>query len=131
MAINETSIKPSLQQTQQAVVKQDAPSAVPVDTVSVTPVDEGNSVLVNSVEKETSNQESLEELQDKVTQLNEHMQTLNRNLQFRVDEQSGDTVVKVVDAETEELVRQIPSQELLDIRNAIEKYKGIILEAKV
>ena len=132
MAINDVSIKPGLQQTQQAGVKQDAvQSTAPSEAISATPEDEGNSVLVNSVEKEAPSQESLNELQDKVAQLNEHVQSLNRNLQFRVDEESGDTVVKVIDAETEELVRQIPSQELLDIRNAVEKFKGIILEAKV
>jgi flagellar protein FlaG len=58
------------------------------------------------------------------------MQNLNRSLQFSVDDESGDTVIKVVDSETEELVRQIPSEEILRARNAIEKYRGILLETQ-
>lgn len=71
------------------------------------------------------------ELQEKVAELNDYVQHLNRSLQFSVDEQSGQTVVRVVDAETKELVRQIPSQEVLNARNAAENYRGLLLEAKV
>jgi flagellar protein FlaG len=70
-------------------------------------------------------------LQEKVTELNDYMQNFNRSLQFTVDDSSGDTVVKVIDSNTDEVVRQIPSQALLDARNAAEKYRGILLEVKV
>ena len=72
----------------------------------------------------------LEKLREKVTELNSHMQTVNRNLHFSVDEQSGDTVVKVINAETDELVRQIPSEEIMQARNAINEFKGLLLETK-
>jgi flagellar protein FlaG len=70
-------------------------------------------------------------LQEKVTELNDYMQNFNRSLQFTVDDSSGDTVVKVIDSDTDEVVRQIPSQDLLDVRNAAERYRGILLEVKV
>jgi flagellar protein FlaG len=76
-------------------------------------------------------QERVEALQERVAELNDHMQNFNRSLQFTVDESSGDTVIKVIDSETDELVRQIPSQTLLDIRNAVDKYRGVLLEIKV
>jgi flagellar protein FlaG len=56
------------------------------------------------------------------------MQNLNRSLQFSVDETSGQTVVQVIDADTEELVRQIPAQELIDVKNALDKYRGILFQ---
>jgi len=70
-------------------------------------------------------------LQEKVAQLNDHMQNLSRNLQFTVDEESGDSVVTVRDSETEEIIRQFPSEEVLNAKNAANKFKGILLEAKV
>jgi len=76
-------------------------------------------------------QEQQEQLEAKVAELNDYVQHLNRNLQFSVDEQSGQTVVKVIDAETKELVRQIPSQEVLDARNAVDNYRGLLLQTKV
>jgi flagellar protein FlaG len=63
--------------------------------------------------------------------MNDYMQNFNRSLKFSVDEGSGDTIVKVIDSETEKVVRQIPSEEVLDARNAIEKFRGLLLEVKV
>lgn len=82
-------------------------------------------------QKELERQQRAEALQQKVTELNDYMQNFNRSLQFTVDENSGDSVVKVIDSETDEVVRQIPSEALLDARNAAEKYRGILLEISV
>jgi flagellar protein FlaG len=132
MATNDVTIKPNLQQTQ---TSQPIASNVVEAKVVHVPAKESDAVTPlqqqQEAEKKQSPQESLEKLQEKVEQLNDHMQNLNRSLQFRVDELSGDTVVKVIDSETKELVRQIPSEEVLDVKHAIEKYKGILLEAKV
>ncbi|WP_297808885.1 flagellar protein FlaG [uncultured Methylophaga sp.] len=82
-------------------------------------------------QQELERQQRAEALQQKVTELNDYMQNFNRSLQFTVDENSGDSVVKVIDSETDEVVRQIPSEALLDARNAAEKYRGILLEISV
>jgi flagellar protein FlaG len=82
-------------------------------------------------QQELERQQRVEALQQKVTELNDYMQNFNRTLQFTVDENSGDSVVKVIDSETEEVVRQIPSEALLDARNAAEKYRGLLLEISV
>jgi flagellar protein FlaG len=47
-----------------------------------------------------------------------------------VDDQSGNTVVKVIDSETDELIRQVPAQEILDVKNAINEYRGLLFETK-
>ncbi|GAB4288132.1 MAG: flagellar protein FlaG [Methylophaga sp.] len=80
---------------------------------------------------ESQSQNRAAALQEKLAELNDFMQNFNRSLQFRIDESSGDTVVKVIDSETGDIVRQIPSQELLDARNAANKYRGLLLEIKV
>jgi uncharacterized FlaG/YvyC family protein len=78
--------------------------------------------------EETSPFVSEEDVRESVASLNQHMQNLNRSLQFSVDETSGQTVVQVIDADTEELVRQIPAQELIDVKNALDKYRGILFQ---
>ena len=50
--------------------------------------------------------------------LNELMAERERSLRFRVDEASGRTVITVLDATTHEVVRQIPSEELLALARA-------------
>ena len=68
-----------------------------------------------------SAQVSAKDLEGIVEQLNEHMQNIQRNLNFSVDDSSGKTVIRVVDTNTEELVRQIPSEDALRISHSIQE----------
>jgi flagellar protein FlaG len=54
-----------------------------------------------------------EELGTALRDINLHMQSIHRNLNFSIDEGSERTVIKVIDAETDETIRQIPSEEVL------------------
>ncbi len=65
-----------------------------------------------------------------VKSLNDHAQDLQRSLQFRVDEESGSVVVKIMDAKTNEVIRQIPSQEALDMANSLRMAEGLLLHAR-
>lgn len=48
-----------------------------------------------------------------VEKLNEFLRQSARHLQFRYDDSSGRTVITVVDAANGDVIRQIPSDELL------------------
>lgn len=48
-------------------------------------------------------------------------------LQFSIDGDTKQTVVKVVDTQTGNVIRQIPSQELIDIAKAMDRAKGLLL----
>ncbi|MGE3296922.1 MAG: flagellar protein FlaG [Porticoccaceae bacterium] len=48
-----------------------------------------------------------------VTRLNERVQAVQRELQFSVDAATGYQVVKVLDARSGEVIRQMPSDQLL------------------
>ena len=52
------------------------------------------------------------------------------NLRFTVDEDTGRTVVKVLDSATDQVIRQIPSEEVLSIAKALDKLSGLLLEQK-
>lgn len=65
-----------------------------------------------------------------VTQVNQFIQTLNRDLQFTVDEHSGRTIIKVLDSETKEVIRQIPPEELLQIANHLTEDGSLLLRAR-
>lgn len=48
-----------------------------------------------------------------VEQLNHYMATHNRELHFEIDRTSGETIVRIVDPASGEVVRQIPREEVL------------------
>lgn len=54
-------------------------------------------------------------LRDAVLRINESIQVVRRELHFSVDEESGRVVIKVVNAEDGETIRQIPSEEMLQL----------------
>lgn len=70
-------------------------------------------------------------------QLKEAMQEIRRvvapvaqSLQFSIDEATGKTVVRVVDSATQEVIRQIPSEEVLAIARALDRLQGLLLKGK-
>ena len=51
-------------------------------------------------------------------------------LEFSVDEESGTNIVKVLDKESKEVIRQMPSEEMLRIAKSIDKIVGVLLNQK-
>jgi flagellar protein FlaG len=102
--------------------------AVQRQTVAV----EVTAVETQEVEMELS-QEALEKV---VSQLNAYIQNTQRDIDFSVDDATGRVVVKVIDSESEKVIRQIPSEEMLAIsRHLIESLeteqpKGFLIELK-
>lgn len=67
-------------------------------------------------------------VKEAVGNLNDFVQKLTRTLQFSVDEESGRTVIKVVDSETNQLIRQIPPEEVLVLARNLANGEGVILK---
>lgn len=65
-----------------------------------------------------------------VQNLNDYVQQIDRNLEFAVDETSGSTIISVIDRETEELVRQIPSEAALNASRNLQRLEGLLLSAE-
>jgi flagellar protein FlaG len=55
---------------------------------------------------------------------NSLLQAVNRNLQFQVDDSTREVVVKIVDSESGEVVRQIPSEEMLAFIKRMQELDG-------
>ena len=62
--------------------------------------------------------------------INKAIQSLSRNLKFTVDEETKENVVKVVDTDTGDVIRQIPSEETLKIANALDQLQGMLIKQK-
>jgi flagellar protein FlaG len=71
-----------------------------------------------------------EEVKVIVEELNELAQQIERQLQFSVDEGSGTTVIRVIDADTEEVIREIPPEEILTLRQRLSEVQGVLFKAE-
>lgn len=77
----------------------------------------------NDAKKAESNF-SLDQVKKAVDEGNSFLQVVKRNLQFKVDEATDELVVKIVDSESGELVRQIPSEEMLAFIERLQEQDG-------
>lgn len=69
-----------------------------------------------------------EKVTQAVSKLNDYVQNVQRNLQFNIDQESGVMVVKVVEANTDKVIRQIPNEETLRLaRNLVEQDDDAVL----
>jgi len=62
-----------------------------------------------------------------VQSANAYVQSVSSSLKFSLDEDTGRTVVKVIDTETEEVLRQFPSEEMLAISRSIDRMQGLLI----
>lgn len=74
---------------------------------------------------------SADELQKALDDVAKAVAPMAQSLQFSLDKDSGKTVVKVMDTETNEVIRQIPTEEVLALSQAVDKFKGLLLKQEV
>ncbi|EIC29498.1 MULTISPECIES: flagellar protein FlaG [Methylomicrobium] len=60
-----------------------------------------------------------EKLGNAVSKLNDFVQNIQRDLQFSLDEGSGEMIVKVIDTKSQQVIRQIPSEEALRLARSL------------
>jgi len=69
-----------------------------------------------------------DEVTSAVKKLNESLQQSAQSLEFEIDEESKDVVVKIIDRDTKELIRQMPTKEALEMAKAIDKMVGRLFD---
>jgi len=69
-------------------------------------------------------------INDAVKGINEFFQSVRRTLQFTVDKDTGRTIIQIRDSETQEVIRQIPQEELLKLAKRLDDVQGLLLKEK-
>ena len=78
------------------------------------------------------------EVESQIEEFQNFNQSIDRSLQFKVDEELGVTIVRVIDKETDELIRQFPPEELINLSRRLKELNeensgnsGVLLQEKV
>lgn len=96
----------------------------PVVTTEVASLpDNGGQALPINGKQQPPQTANTVEVREAVSTINKVVQSLQRDLSFNMDEDSGKTVIRVVDTESGELIRQIPSKEVLAIASQIREFQ--------
>jgi len=74
-------------------------------------------------------QPSAEQLKNVVDNINKVLKQTNKSLEFSVDESTDKQIVKLVDMDTGDLIRQYPTEEMLAISRSIDQFQqGLLLK---
>jgi flagellar protein FlaG len=103
---------------------------------------EGPTLQPNKSEKEHSsklemtntekeNDKNIDFLKKIIEDLKKKLSMLNTQLEIKVDKETEEIVVKVIDKETKEVIRQIPPEYLLKIAKYLDEIAGILYNEKV
>jgi flagellar protein FlaG len=120
-------VKPVPVATEQPVATPQVASA-PVSAPAPVAQSSADSSASNDSKKEA--QQSAEKLKAAVQEIDKFVKSIQRNLEFSIDEQSGKVVVKVIASDTGEVVRQLPSAEALKIADSLQNAHSLLFEAK-
>jgi len=111
--------------------------AVELDYATMKEVEASEQRKLEAEAKKTE-QASSKELEIAFDEISEFMNIYNRNVNFSTDEKSEKTVIKVFDSDSKELIKQFPSDELIELaqkikglRQDIDLKSGIFLDEKV
>ena len=68
-----------------------------------------------------------EKLEVATQSVRDFVKAVNSNIEFSVNEDTGQLVVRIIDRATKEVIRQMPSEEMLAIAKALDSIKGLFV----
>ncbi len=105
---------------------EDRPAIAPMMTAEIRPAE----VQTANAVQQTGATPSLDQVKQAVQDINKSLQSLSQGLEFSVDTDSKEVIIKVVDQQTKEVLRQMPSKEALEIAKALDQVLGKLIKTK-
>lgn len=126
--MNIESVKTSSQPSQRAPILDASVAAKPAE-VKVKAAETAKSTEVSKDKYIKENQGSLS-VEDAVKRLADFVSPTQSQISFSIDEESGLRVVKILDNESKEVIRQFPSEEAIALAQALDKIQGLLIKDK-
>jgi flagellar protein FlaG len=76
--------------------------------------------------KQREDKESPMSLEKAVEKSNDTARQMNSQIRFQVDDKTGQVIVKIINKDTKEVIRQIPSEEMVKLASRAEDLRGLI-----
>lgn len=105
--------------------------AVPIAQTRVVDASASSSSAQSDLSGERRREEQTRKLEEAVDGANKFFQSLRRTLQFNLNNDYGRLIAQIKDSETGDLVRQIPSEEMLELARRLDELSGLLFKEKV
>lgn len=88
---------------------------------------ENKALSVDDLSRKSTSALSVE---DAVKRISDFVAPTQSEISFSIDEVSGVQVVKIMDSQSNEVIRQFPSKEAIEIARALDKLQGLLIKDK-
>lgn len=108
-------------------IGQDTAPIVAVATM----IDKSVKATAATSNTQSNNQEhSKEQVNNALKNINNFFQMSKRTMQFTLNEDTGRMVVEIKDEKTGEVIRQIPSEDVLQLEKKLDEFQGLLFSKK-
>jgi flagellar protein FlaG len=92
-------------------------------------------IYFNEVNTEKQSKEVKRATYEKIARITElmdnYVRSIQKDIKIQVNSDTGDILVKVISEETGKVIREIPSQEMLELAARMEEISGVLFDQKV
>lgn len=74
---------------------------------------------------------TVEQAQKAVASINQVVQVFNRNVEFSVDDDTGIKVVKVVEKDSHDVIRQLPLEAVIGFARTLDTLQGLLVKQEI
>ena len=82
-------------------------------------------------ENELSAEELRDDLEEKIDDMNDIMETLDEKLSFELHDKTETIMTQIIDIKTKEVIKEMPPKEMLDLAARIHEMVGLIIDEEV
>ena len=112
-----------------------------IATLSESKQSASSSASIKRAESQASEQQSetsgnqakltRKDVEEMVEALEDFANTVQTRLNFTIDDDTEDVVVKIMDKETNEVIKQFPAEEILELREKMQDLTGLLFSTNV
>lgn len=114
-----------------AMTRQATPAAEPVEFRPLGSGRTGKDMTQDEpMQKKGAVEQSREQLEELVEDIQQATKVMQRNLNFTVDDSTGLTVIKVTDASSGDVIRQMPTEEALRLAERLDEMRSLLFETR-
>jgi uncharacterized FlaG/YvyC family protein len=129
--VEDTAAQKSPKQTGQVEDSKESPSAIQLESAKPAVAEKPEAAQGDKAEPEGAFKPSFEELESSVNEMNSLSSSMNHKVRFEVSEELGELVVNIIDTETNEVIKTIPPEYLINLRAKLHEQVGMLLDREL
>lgn len=108
---------------------KDGRNIISTHKIAFSPTKAENDTSINAEAADVA--QDLEKLEKQVRKIQNFSNFVGSKIQFRINEDLGKVIVKIVDPQTDKVIKEIPSADVQNLQFRIKEFLGLLVDEKI